>query len=170
MWASNHKFDDFLFASLFGWLFVLARMDRRWSYYHRRWTPRSPQDHAKITPRPRQDRPLKKWRFFTRNVSFSLEKCRFGANRRSWHYVLKRERGVFENKIDFPLEICVIERGGRAARCMGSVPVADLLASEARHARTSGRARHAYGDPSLCLFPGDRSRESCGTWQLPQTS
>ena len=30
-------------------------------------------------------------------------------------------------------------------------------------------ARCAYGDPSLCLFPGDRSRESCGTWQLPQT-
>ena len=54
---------------------------------------------------------------------------------------------------------------GTAAR---SPPVAHLLASEARHARTSGHARSAYNDPSLCLFPGDRSRESCGTWQLPQ--
>ena len=56
------------------------------------------------------------------------------------------------------------------------VPVAEMLASEARHDRTrvdaqSMRvdAQSAYNDPSLCLFPGDRSRESCGTWQLPQT-
>ena len=81
---------------------------------------------------------------------------------------------------NFELEICVKARGGRAARCMGSVPVAEMLASEARHAPASvdvsGRqwtsvdVIYAYGDPSLCLFPGDRSRESCGTWQLPQIS
>ena len=56
---------------------------------------------------------------------------------------------------------------GTAAR---SVPVADLLASEARRPRTRVDVRYAYGDPSLCLFPGDRSRESCGTLQLPQIS
>ena len=50
------------------------------------------------------------------------------------------------------------------------VPVAEMLASEARRSRTSGHVNLAYGDPSLCLFPGDRSRESCGTWQLPQTT
>ena len=49
-----------------------------------------------------------------------------------WYYVLRREWAVFAKKVDFSLEKCVNERGGRAARCMGSVPVADLLASEAR--------------------------------------
>ena len=92
---------------------------------------------------------------------FSLEKCRFGANRRSWHYVLKRERGVFENKIDFPLEICVIERGGRATRYMGSVLVAHLLVSEARRSPPTGRrqsrARSAANDPTYSLVAGDRS-------------
>ena len=48
------------------------------------------------------------------------------------------------------------------------VPVAEMLASEARRDRTRVDAQSAYNDPSLCLFPGDRSRESCGTWQLPQ--
>ena len=52
------------------------------------------------------------------------------------------------------------------------VPVAEMLASEARHESARGGVRggviSAYNDPSLCLFPGDRSRESCGTWQLPQ--
>ena len=38
----------------------------------------------------------------------------------------------------------------------------------------AGRAREwpdssVVDDPSNSLFPGDRSRESCGTWQLPQT-
>ena len=40
--------------------------------------------------------------------------------------------------------------------------VAEMLASEARRSRTRGPARSAYNEPSLCLFPGDRSRESCG--------
>ena len=48
------------------------------------------------------------------------------------------------------------------------VPVAEMLASEARRPRMSVRVDPAYGDPSLCLFPGHRSRESCGTLQLPQ--
>ena len=48
------------------------------------------------------------------------------------------------------------------------VLVAEMLASEARQPRTRGHVSSAYGDPSLCLFPGDRSRESCGTLQLPQ--
>ena len=48
------------------------------------------------------------------------------------------------------------------------VPVAEMLASEARRSRAPVHVSRAYGDPSLCLFPGDRSRESCGTWQLPQ--
>ena len=49
------------------------------------------------------------------------------------------------------------------------VPVAEMLASEARRDPPTVDVNLAYGDPSLCLFPGDRSRESCGTWQLPQT-
>ena len=47
------------------------------------------------------------------------------------------------------------------------VPVAEMLASEARQPRTRGGVSSAYGDPSLCLFPGDRSRESCGTLATP---
>ena len=100
--------------------------------------------------------------FFIKNVDFSLEKCRFGAHRGVLHYVLKREWALPRKNGNFELGICVKERGGRAARCMGSVPVAEMLASEARRARTSGRVDPAYGDPSLCLFPSDRSRESCG--------
>ena len=85
------------------------------------------------TPRPRQDRPLKKYHFLIKNVDFSLEKCRFGAHRGVLHYVLRRQRAIFRNNYNFELEICVKARGGRAARCMGSVPVAEMLASEARH-------------------------------------
>ena len=111
-----------------------------------------------------------KCRFFIKNVDFSLEKCRFGAHRGVLHYVLKRELALPRKNVDFELEICVKERGGRAARCMGSVPVAEMLASEARRDCACLSVRCAYGDPSLCLFPGDRSRESGGTWQLPQNT
>ena len=76
--------------------------------------PAGPRRHQ-TTPRPRQDRPLKKYHFFTKNVDFSLEKCRFGAHRGVLHYVLRRERTVLEKKIDFSLQICVKERGGRLA-------------------------------------------------------
>ena len=76
-----------------------------------------------------------KCRFFIKNVDFSLEKCRFGAHRGVLHYVLKRELALPRKNVDFELEICVKERGGRAARCMGSVPVAEMLASEARERR-----------------------------------
>ena len=93
---------------------------------------------AKITPRPRQDRPLKKCRSFIKNVSFSMEKCRFGAHRGVLHYVLKREWALPCKNSNFELEICVNERGGRAARCMGSVVVAEIVASEARRAPASG--------------------------------
>ena len=93
------------------------------------------------TPRPRQDRPLKKYQLFIKNIDFSLEKCRFGANRGVLHYVLRRKMLILRKKYNFELEICVKARGGRAARCMGTPPVAEMLASEARHPRTRGRAR-----------------------------
>ena len=125
--------------------------------------PPVPPDHPKTKTRPRQDRPLKKYRFLIRNVGFSLEKCRFGANRRSWHYVLKRERADFEKKVDFPLEICVIERGGRAARCMGSVRVAHLLASEARRSPASGPREERRQRPYLLPCRGRSIGGSCGT-------
>ena len=41
------------------------------------------------TPRPHQNRPLKKYHLFIKNNDFSLEKCRFGAHRCVLHYVLK---------------------------------------------------------------------------------
>ena len=56
---------------------------------------------------------------------------------------------VFMNNVKFVFDKCFNERGGRAARCMGSVPVADLLASETRGAAPGGRARSArarHGD------------------------
>ena len=100
-----------------------------------------------------------------------MEKCRFGANRRVLHYVLKRERAVLEKKVGFSLEICVIERGGRAARCMGSVLVAHLLASEARRSpATVGRqwgVRSASNDPTYSLVAGDRSGGHAGVWTTP---
>ena len=75
----------------------------------------APQDRPKTTQRPRQDRPVKKHHFFIKNIDFSLEKCRFGAKKGVSHYVLRRERPVLEKKVDFSLEICVKERGGRLA-------------------------------------------------------
>ena len=92
-----------------------------------------------------------KCRFFIKNVDFSLEKCRFGAHRGVLHYVLRRKRAILRKKNNFELEICVKERGGRAARCMGSVPVAEMLASEARGAPASGCAQHAADDPTNSL-------------------
>ena len=81
----------------------------------------------------------------------------FGANRGVLAYVLKREWALQRKKYDFELEICVIERGGRAARCMGSVPVADLLASEAR--RPSARvARQVAGGTRTETLPYAFSR------------
>ena len=123
------------------------------------------------TPRPRQDRPLKKYHFFIKNVDFSLEKCRFGAHRGVLHYVLRRQRAILRKNDNFELEICVKARGGRAARCMGSVPVADLLASEARRDRASGHVsarQSCVRSPLSMPFPGPAMRESCGTLQLPQ--
>ena len=50
-----------------------------------------------------------------------------------------------------------------------------MIASEARRPPgvrwrqvAPGGARCAYGGPSNSIFAGGQSRESCGTWQLPQ--
>ena len=93
------------------------------------------------TPRPRQDRPLKKYRFFIKNIDFSLEKCRFGAKKGVLHYVFRRKIVILTKNDNFELEICVKERGGRAARCMGSVVVAEIVASDARRAPPGGHVR-----------------------------
>ena len=66
-------------------------------------------------PTPRQDRPLKKYRFCIKNLEFSLEKCRFGAHRGVLHYVLRREMAILRKNANFELEICVKARGGRTA-------------------------------------------------------
>ena len=79
--------------------------------------------------------------FLIKNIDFSLEKCRFGAKKGVLHYVFRRKRVVFRKRNDFELEICIKERGGRAARCMGSVPVAEMLASEARRDCAPGHVR-----------------------------
>ena len=95
--------------------------------------------------------------FCIKNVDFSLEKCRFGAKKGVSHYVLRRDLVIFAKNDNFELEICVKARGGRAARCMGTPPVAEMLASEARHDRTRG-ARGARPlrrrPPYLQPFPG----------------
>ena len=71
---------------------------------------------------------------------------------------------ILARNVIFDLEIFVKARGGRAARC---IPVAEMLASEARrppHAGgPRGGARYAADDPTYSSFPGDRSREPCGT-------
>ena len=103
---------------------------------------------------------------------FLMEKCRSGAKKGLLHYVLRRDLLIVAKSDHFELEICAKARGGRTARCIGDVPVAEMLASEARqppHAGcTRGGARSVADDPTYCLFAGERSRESCGTWQLPQ--
>ena len=70
-----------------------------------------------------------------------MEKCRFGATKGVLHYVLKRELALPRKNVDFELEKCVNERGGRAARCMGSVPVAEMLASETPRPPAGGGMR-----------------------------
>ena len=116
------------------------------------------QDHSKITPRPPQDHPSEKCCFFIKNDDFSLEKCRFGAQKVILHYVLKRKLSFLEKKSEKVLEKCVIQRRGRAAPLVGSVPVAHLLASEARQPPPTGPHSGAYSDPSLCLFPARMER------------
>ena len=67
------------------------------------------------TPRPRQDRPLKKYRFFIKNIDFSLEKCRFGAKKGVLHYVFRRKMVILTKNDNFHLEICVKPKKGRTA-------------------------------------------------------
>ena len=55
-------------------------------------------------------------------------------------------------KFDFELETCVNERGGRAACCMGSVPVVQVLASVARQSPPTLGAHEVADDPSNSLF------------------
>ena len=73
------------------------------------------QSYAKITQRPRQGRPLKKYRCFIKNIDFSLEKRRFGAKKSVSHYVLRRDLVMFEKSDHFELEICVKPKKGRTA-------------------------------------------------------
>ena len=91
-----------------------------------------PEDRLKTTPRPRQDRPLKKYRFLIENVDFSLEKCVFGTKKGVFHYVLRRKWPFWEKKIEKTLVKCVIQRRGRTAPVVGGVHVAEMLAREAR--------------------------------------
>ena len=52
---------------------------------------------------------------FSKNINFSLEKCRFGATKGVLHYVLRRDLVIFAKNDHFELEICVKARGGRTA-------------------------------------------------------
>ena len=106
-----------------------------------------------------QDHPRtkKKCRFFIRNIYFSLEKCRFEVHRGVLHYVLRQTVVILTKSVECYLEMCVKQRERRAARCMGSVPVAHSLASEARRPPPTCRAssrqerrRRPYQQP----FPG----------------
>ena len=76
-------------------------------------------------------------------MDVSLEKCRFGATKGVLHYVLRRDEVIFAKHVNFELEICVKARGGRAARCMGTPPVAEMLAIEARQPPASGHVSSA---------------------------
>ena len=53
--------------------------------------------------------------FCIKNIDFSLEKCRFGATKGVLHYVLRREFAILAKNVNFELEVCVKERGGRTA-------------------------------------------------------
>ena len=76
--------------------------------------------------------------FFINSIDFSPEKCRFGAKKGVSHYVLRRDLVICAKHVNFELEICVKEHGGRAPHSVGSLCVAEMVASEARHARTRG--------------------------------
>ena len=81
---------------------------------------------------------------------------------------------IFQKNNNFELEIWVKSRGGRSARCMGTPPVAEMLASEARHesARGGVRGRQPRVRRPLSMpFPGrsiERVMRACQ--QLPQIS
>ena len=133
-----------------------------------------PQNYAKIAPRPRQDRPVKKHQFFIKNVAFSLGKCVNGNHKSVLHYVLKRDLAVLQKNMFFHWESVYLSADD-ARHCSQRRPCrwfASQWSTARSHAGARGcarvRALSACNDPSLCLFPGDRSRESCGTWQLPQ--
>ena len=76
--------------------------------------------------------------FSSTKLIFSLEKCRFRATKGVLRYVFRRDLVILATNDNFELEICVKAGGGRTARCMGDVPVAEMLASEARHTLHAG--------------------------------
>ena len=65
---------------------------------------------------------------------FQWKKRGSGTAKGILYYVLKRELALPRKNVDFELERCAKERGGRAPRCIGSVPVAEMLARETRGA------------------------------------
>ena len=94
--------------------------------------------------------------FFIEHIDFSLEKCRFGAKKGVSHYVLARQIVILPKKDNLELEICVkaIRTHGTAAR---SPPVAEMIASEARHTLTSGHVsarQERVRRPLSIPFPG----------------
>ena len=70
---------------------------------------------------------------------------------------------ILRKNDNFELEICVKARGGRAARCMGSVVVAEIVASEARRPQPTGARqspRAARTTTPLYAFSRAIDRES----------
>ena len=108
-------------------------------------SPRPPQDRPKTTQRPRQDRPLKKYRCFIKHIDFSLEKCKFGTKKSVSHYVLRRKRVILRKNTNFESEIYVKNEKRTHGTAATGVPVAEMIASEARQPRTRGpdRARQS---------------------------
>ena len=65
---------------------------------------------------------------------------------------------IFAKQYNFELEICVKARGGRTARCMGDVPVAEMIASEAYEKvhfieSVASEAYDKVGKNNLISFP-----------------
>ena len=91
---------------------IVFKKNERHAAWERSWPAPGA---ARPPPDPRQDRPLKKYHFVIKNIGFSLEKCRFGAQKGVSHYVLRRKRDIFQKNTCFELEICVKTKKGRTA-------------------------------------------------------
>ena len=76
---------------------------------------------------------------------FQWKNAGLGPQRALYITFLRRERVILAKNDNVELEICVKARGGRAARCMGSIVVAEMIAREARRSRTRGPARSRGG-------------------------
>ena len=100
---------------------------------------------------------LSKQCFVIKHIELSKEKIMFWATKGVFHYIVKRDLVMFANNDNFEFKICVKARGGRSARCMGTPPVAEMLASEARHARTRVHVKacqECVRRPRYMPFPG----------------